>query len=69
MKGSEIEIGKRYLAKVSGKVVSVVVRGVRERFSFDGRKSLGSMWDCQNTVTGRAVVVRSAQRFRAAVHA
>jgi len=55
MKAVEIEIGGTYLAKVSGKVVPVVVQETDT-----GRKG----WGCRNTTTGREIWVKSAQRFR-----
>ncbi len=77
MKGSEIKVGGRYVAKVSGRLVPVRVTGTRERATM--RRTGGDYtragyeattrlaWDCVNETTGRAVVVKSAQRFRGEV--
>lgn len=54
MRKAEVEIGGRYLAKVSGNVVPVEVIAVHH---------LGG-WLCKNTQTGRTIRVKSAQRFR-----
>jgi hypothetical protein len=57
MKQADVQIGSRYRAKVSGKLVTVrvismdVVRG-RQRFNVF------------NEATGRKITFRSAQRFR-----
>ena len=62
MKAKEIQIGGTYLAKVSGKVVPVTVTQTRTQ-PLTGRDS----WLCQNEITGRPIVVKSCQRFRAPV--
>lgn len=54
MRAKDIQIGGRYIAKVSGR--EVVVRVLAES-SFGG-------WTCVNTDTGRQIRVKSAQRFR-----
>jgi hypothetical protein len=65
MKAKDIAVGGTYLAKVSDSVVPVRVtgtfgytvgRGVNQQFR-DG-------WTAVNTTTGRAIKVRSPQRFR-----
>lgn len=65
MKGSQINVGRIYLALVSGKIARVRVEskdasGVR----FGSRGAARARWLCTNLGTGRAVVVKSAQRFR-----
>ena len=57
MKASEIQIGGRYYAKVSGKVV--IVR-IRAESRFGG-------WDAVNEETRRQVRIKTAQRLRAVV--
>ncbi len=59
MRGVDIHIGRLYLAKVSGKIVTVEVLGTSDAFG-SGRTS----WRCLNHATGREILVRSAQRFR-----
>lgn len=54
MRKKEVEIGARYTAKVSGRVVPVTI--VRE--------SMYGGWDARNEVTGRDVRIKSAQRLR-----
>jgi hypothetical protein len=58
MKGKDISVGGRYLAKISGRIVTVRVDAVRE--SYDGRKR----YDVTNLSTGRTTSFRSATRFR-----
>lgn len=61
MKATEIQVGRTYLAKVSGRVVPVTVTAVH-----DERRANGTYpkWRCRNELTGREVWVRSSQRFR-----
>ena len=54
MKKKDIEIGRRYAAKVSGKLATV--RIVRES-PYGG-------WDAMNTATGRKVRIKTAARLR-----
>jgi len=54
MKKNEITIGGVYAAKVSGKVVPVLIKG----------ESPYGGWDAVNTQTKRAIRVRSAARLR-----
>lgn len=56
MKKAEVEIGKCYTAKVSGRVVAVKIL----------RESPYGGWDATNVETGRGVRIRSAQRLRGA---
>jgi hypothetical protein len=58
MRASEIQIGGRYLAKVSGRIVVVRVDQIRD--GLNGRKR----YDVTNTATGRTTSFRSALRFR-----
>jgi hypothetical protein len=59
MKKSQVRIGARYRALVSGTVVTVLVTG----------ESRYGGWDARNEATGRSVRVRSAQRLRSEVQA
>jgi hypothetical protein len=54
MKKDDIKLGGTYLAKVSGKVVPVLITG----------ESPYGGWDAVNTQTKRAIRVRSAARLR-----
>ena len=56
MKKADITIGKTYTAKVSDKVVPVLIE----------REHPSGGWDATNTVTGKTVRIKSAQRLRAA---
>ncbi|GAB6184593.1 winged helix-turn-helix domain-containing protein [Thermopirellula anaerolimosa] len=55
MKREEVQIGKVYIAKVSGKLASVRI---------DGENRHGG-WDATNLATGKKVRIQSAQRLRA----
>jgi hypothetical protein len=55
MKKAQIKVGRTYYAKVSNRVVPV--RIVKE--------SLYGGWHAINEETGRAVLIKSAQRLRA----
>lgn len=59
MKQTEIRVGGRYRAKVSGREVVVKVDAIATRQS-TGRKTFSGV----NEATGRRVHFRSAQRFR-----
>lgn len=54
MKKAQIQIGKTYRAKVSGKLANVRITG----------ECLYGGWDGINTDTGRTVRIKSAQRLR-----
>ena len=54
MKKKDVEIGKTYLAKVSGKVVPVRITG----------ESRYGGWDAVNTKTKRSVRIKTAARLR-----
>lgn len=68
MKKSEIQVGRNYQAKVSGKATTVRVDEVRE---IEGRRgTLGrptspskTLYDVTNLTTGRKTTFRSAQKF------
>jgi hypothetical protein len=54
MKKNDVKVGQTYLAKVTDKVVPVRI---------DGENPHGG-WDATNTVTGKKVRIKSAQRLR-----
>jgi hypothetical protein len=58
MRAQDVQIGGRYWAKVSGRLVIVRVDQVRD--GLNGRKR----YDVTNTVTGRTTTFRSATRLR-----
>jgi hypothetical protein len=62
MKAADVKIGSRYLAKVSGTVVPVRVTGT---FEYRTRTAYRDGWLAVNTVSGRAIRIKSPQRFRA----
>lgn len=57
MKKKDVQVGARYLAKVSTKIATVRIIG----------ESCHGGWDAVNEATGRAVRIKSAQRLRACV--
>jgi len=54
MKKADVEMGGRYVAKVSGNLVAVRI----------DRESPYGGWDATNLTTGRAVRIRTAARLR-----
>lgn len=61
MKKEQVRVGEQYTAKVSGGVVPVQIR--EERWIGEEHKG----WIAVNTLTGRSVTIKSAQRLRAQV--
>ena len=69
MRKSEIKVGGHYLAKVSGKVVTVRVDAIREvecwvGLASSGKKAMQPRFDVTNLTTGRKTTFRSAAKFR-----
>lgn len=65
MKGKDIKIGGEYYAKVSGRIVPVRVDSLGGRTSQTSNgRAFHNTWICTNLMTGRRIVVKSAQRFR-----
>ena len=68
MKAKDVELGRQYLVKVSGRLVHV-------RLDREGFRTAGSIykpvekkyWEGTNLETGRKIVVRSAARLRSKV--
>lgn len=60
MKQAEVIIGRKYYAKVSGRIV--VVRITEPHLQSGGARGKG--WDAINEATGRQVHIKSAQRLR-----
>ncbi len=60
LRASEVEIGERYKAKVSGRVVTVRITGTR----YDPYRSKRAGWDAVNEETGRSIIIKSGQRLR-----
>lgn len=54
MKKKDVEIGGRYVAKVSGKLTTIQIT----------RENRYGGWHAKNTETGRAVRIRTAARLR-----
>ena len=73
VKKSEIKVGGHYLAKVSGRVVTVRVDTVREvpNYRNGGNRAVytsdKTVYDVTNLVTGRKTTFRSAAKFRSEV--
>lgn len=65
MKKSEIKVGQRYQAKVSGKLTTVRVDRIYEQTTFGGKAS--TSYDVTNLTTGRETKFRSAAKFRKAI--
>jgi hypothetical protein len=67
MKKREIEVGGRYLAKVSGALVTVRVIEIRQipppRWA--NRSASRTLYLAVSERSGRQITIRSAQRFRA----
>ena len=71
MKRAEIVVGGHYLAKISGRIVTVKVLAIREvegygRSQYTGKKLMNdkTLFDVLNTVTGRKTTFKSAAKFR-----
>ena len=62
MKAKEIQVGGVYFAKVSGRIVPVLVDAIRE-VDFDHQGS--RRYDVTNLHTKRKTTFRSAAKFRA----
>jgi hypothetical protein len=63
MKLTEIEIGGRYIAKVSGQLTTVRVLAIRETTSWRGDR-MQKRIDVVNERTGRKTTFASAARLR-----
>jgi hypothetical protein len=62
MKTKDIQIGGRYVAKMSGRETVVRVDAIRDRLAFGGRWT--TVFDVTNLSTRRRTTFRSAARFR-----
>lgn len=62
MKIADVQVGGRYVAKVSGLLTTVRVLAVRETAAFNGPSR--SVIDVVNERTGRRTTFRSAARLR-----
>ena len=67
MQKRDIEVGGRYLAKVSGALVAVRVIEIREipPAAWAARDTWRTLYIAVSERTGRQLTIRSAQRFRA----
>jgi hypothetical protein len=67
MKRRDIEVGGRYLAKVSGALVAVRVIEIKEipPAAWAARGTWRTLYTAVSERTGRQLTIRSAQRFRA----
>lgn len=63
MKKAEIQVGGRYTAKVSGKLTTVRVDAIDERYDVI-RKREHTIYRVTNLATGRKLAFRSAAKFR-----
>ncbi|MGE4105516.1 MAG: hypothetical protein AB7E74_26420 [Pirellulales bacterium] len=70
MKRQDVHVGGRYLAKISGRLVTVRVLAIREIPPPPWGKD-GDRWrtriDCVNEATNRQITLASPQRLRQAV--
>jgi hypothetical protein len=57
MRKADVEIGGKYWAKISGRMVTVKIT----------RESRFGGWEAVNTLTGRPVRIKSAQKLRGRV--
>lgn len=65
MKIADINIGQRYIAKVSGSLTTVRVLAIREAWAASGNSVRGrQVIDVVNERTGRRLTFRSAARLR-----
>jgi len=62
MKIAEINIGQRYIAKVSGSLTTVRILAIREAWTASGNSR--QVIDVVNERTGRRLTFRSAARLR-----
>lgn len=62
MKIADVQVGGRYIAKVSGVLTTVRVLAMRETSAFNGPSR--SVIDVVNERTGRRTTFRSAARLR-----
>lgn len=62
MKIADVQVGGRYIAKVSGVLTTVRVLAMREMSAFSGASR--SVIDVVNERTGRRITFRSAARLR-----
>jgi hypothetical protein len=60
MRAADVVVGQVYLANVSGRVVPVRI----ERPVLVGFRQRRTAWEATNLVTGRRILIRSAQRLR-----
>ncbi len=68
MKKSEIQVGGKYLAKVSGSVTTVRVDAIKNRYTNSrGQLLYRQHYDVTNLKTNRKTTFRSAAKFRSAV--
>ena len=69
MKLKDVEVGGRYTAKVSGRVVTVRVTGIEEHppTSWSVRSRSRTVIHAISEATGRRITFRSAQRLRSRV--
>lgn len=66
MTKSEIKVGGRYVAKVSGNMTTVRVDAIDERSDWKGRTT--TIYRVTNLKTGRNTTFRSAAKFRRQVN-
>jgi len=69
LKLNEIQIGGRYAAKVSGRVVPVRVTEIKQipPASWSSRSAWRTLIIAVNEATGRQITIRSPQRLREAI--
>jgi len=63
MKKNQIETGGKYVAKVSGKIVTVRVDSIEDKWGTLRDRSV-TRYNITNLDTGRKTIFKSAQRFR-----
>lgn len=59
----QIEIGKVYIAKVSGRLCRVRVTSITKREGY-GRTKATTRYDATNLETGREITIKSAAKLR-----
>ena len=69
MKKNEIHVGSTYLARVSGRLVTVKVEAIRGGVNYRGIREGRDQryYDVRNLSTGRKLTFRSAAKFHSVV--
>ena len=64
MKALEIEVGKKYLAEVNGRMCVLRVDRINPYYGADGRSPLTYRYACRNLTSHRNYTVHDAAQFQ-----